>query len=87
MTTAVSATENHNRIAASALPPGTHPAALSRTPRRHRRDCLQEAWLGYLAGRNPRTVAKAYLDRELLHERREPTFTKLLIDDPDGPEA
>ncbi len=52
-------------------PPGFRMHIYRRTPRRHREDLLQEAWLGFLDGRNPNTVSRNYLARELLHELRE----------------
>ena len=59
------------------IPRGFERRILLGSPRRHRHDVLQEAWLGYLAGRNPNTVARNYLARETLHERREQADSQL----------
>jgi hypothetical protein len=61
------------------FPPRLPRAAMARTPSRHLRDTLQEAWVGFLSGRSARTAARAYLARELLHERREPALSQLTL--------
>lgn len=43
---------------------------LSRVPRRHREDAVQEAWLAHLEGRDPFNAIAAFRMRELRHERR-----------------
>ena len=53
------------------FPPGFSRLIYMLTPHRHREDLVQEAWLAFLEGRNPSTVARNSLTREMLHERRE----------------
>ena len=58
-------------------PPGLSRLVARRTPRRHRADVVQEAWLGYLMGRKASTVGRTYLAKEMLHELREGAFSQL----------
>ena len=66
-----------NRPDLGHFPPGFQKIVYLLTPRRHRRDMLQEAWLAFLEGRNPSTAARSYLAREVRHERREAAFSQV----------
>jgi len=60
-----------------ALPPGFQKLIYLLTPHRHREDLVQEAWAAFLEGRNPSTVARNALAREMLHEDRERAVSQL----------
>ena len=55
-------------------PPGTSEADFASIPRRHRDDAIQEAWLSQLQGESPVLGARAYVKREIRHERKQPTI-------------
>ncbi|MBL7134842.1 MAG: hypothetical protein ISS78_12140 [Phycisphaerae bacterium] len=59
------------------LPPGFQRLIYMLAPLRHREDLVQEAWAAFLEGRNPSTVARNALAREMLHENRERAVSQL----------
>jgi len=59
------------------LPPSMDDRTLMRIPSRYRDDAAQEAWLAYLAHRNPNTAAAAYMNRCRRREARWRCFTDL----------
>ena len=59
------------------FPPTFHFSILRGTPPGCLRDLSQEAWLAYLAGRNPNTAAKNFLAREFIHSRREVPMSQI----------
>lgn len=59
------------------FPPGFQKLIYLRTPRRHRRDMLQEAWLAFLEGRDPSTAGRNYLAREVNREQHQTAFSQL----------
>jgi hypothetical protein len=61
-------------------PPGLDERTVSRIPRRHIDDAVQEAWLAYLRGKNPNTAAARYVNRAQRHERRFECFSELDAD-------
>ena len=62
------------------LPPVKHPdkmvAALRLTPRRHRADAVQEAWVAFLEGRSCVAAINNLRRREMRHEQREPAISQ-----------
>ena len=59
------------------LPKGLSRLSLLRTPKRHREDAYQEAWLAFLQGRDPATAVRSYVGRESRYEGRVTLFSQL----------
>ena len=67
------------KFAQANFPPGFDRGIYLRAPKRMREDLVQEAWLGFLSGRNPNTRAKVFLEKELLYEQRMIPMSTLLF--------
>jgi len=63
------------------LPPGLGRLSLLRTPKRHREDAYQQAWVAFLEGRDPTNELRKYVRHELQHEEQMIPFSQLADED------